>query len=131
MQALDQLAVAWSAAKDREEDARNERISIEEAILMLHPAREEGSQTIVTPAGAKIITTGKITYKADVDKLTALTGDWPEEAKPIKVEIKADDSKLKAIRNDRPDLWKRIAPAIETKPAKTGVSIKFREEGSV
>lgn len=127
MEAIDQLAVAWSAAKEREEEARLERVSIEEAILKLHPAREEGSETFATPAGAKITTIGKVTYKADIDKLTALTGDWPDEAKPIKVEVKADDSKLKAIRNDRPDLWKRIAPAIETKPAKTGVSIKFKE----
>ena len=127
MEAIELLAAKWSVAKQKEDAARDERVSIEEQILALNPAREEGSETITTPSGVKITTTGKLTYKVDIDKLTALTGSWPIEARPIKTEIKADESKLKVIRAEAPDAWATIAAAITVTPAKTGVSIKFQE----
>ena len=127
MEAIELLAAKWSVAKQKEDAARDERVGIEEQILALNPAREEGSETITTPSGVKITTTGKLTYKVDIDKLTALTGSWPIEARPIKTEIKADESKLKVIRAEAPDAWAKIADAITVTPAKTGVSIKFQE----
>ena len=127
MDSLDVLATQWHAAKRAEDRARDDRILIEEQILKLHPAREEGSETVTTKMGTKIKLTGKLIYKCNIDQLTALTGDWPAEAVPLKVEVKADESKLKAIRSERPDLWKKIAGAVETKPAKTGVAVEFKE----
>lgn len=127
MESLDTLATQWHAAKRMEDKAREDRIKIEEAILKLHPAKEEGSETVTTRLGTKVKLTGKLIYKADVQQLEVLTASWPEEARPIKVEVKADEAKLKAIRNDRPDLWKKIAGAVETKAAKTGVAIEFKE----
>ena len=127
MEAIELLAAKWSDAKQKEDAARDERVGIEEQILALNPAREEGSETITTPSGVKITTTGKLTYKVDIDKLTALTGSWPIEARPIKTEIKADESKLKAIRAEAPDAWALIAGAITVTPAKTGVKVVFKE----
>lgn len=127
MEAIELLAAKWSVAKQKEDAARDERVGIEEQILALNPAREEGSETITTPSGVKITTTGKLTYKVDIDKLTALTGSWPIEARPIKTEIKADESKLKAIRAEAPDAWALIAGAITVTPAKTGVKVVFKE----
>ena len=127
MEAIELLAAKWSNAKQKEEAARDERVAIEQQILALNPAREEGSETITTPSGVKITTTGKLTYKVDIDKLTALTGSWPIEARPIKTEIKADESKLKAIRAEAPDAWALIAGAITVTPAKTGVKVVFKE----
>lgn len=124
---LDHLATLWQQAKQREDAARLDRIKIEEDILAVHPAKEEGSETFETPSGAKVTLTGKVSYKADIDKLIGLTGSWPDDVRPIKTKVEADDTRLKAIRQHRPDLWAAIAPAIETKPAKTGVSIKFPE----
>lgn len=127
MHTLDQLAVEWAAAKEREEEARLERIKVEEQILALHPAKEEGSETLVTPAGAKVTLTGKVSYKVDMAKLQQLVASWPEDTRPIKTKVEADESKLKAIRTGAPKLWATIAGAIETKPAKTGVVIKWSE----
>lgn len=124
MTELEKLAIAWDVAKRKEQEATEQRVAIENEIIALHPAKEEGSETI-TEGLAKITLTGKLIYKADIDKLTALTGAWPAEIRPIKTKIEADDSKLKAIRSERPDLWRAIAGAIETKPAKTGVKITF------
>jgi len=127
MDAMDQLAVEWAAAKEREDEARAERVAVEEKILALHPAKEEGSESFATPAGAKITLTGKLSYKVNLDKLVALTSGWPDEVRPVKTKIEADETRLKAIRAESPKLWAQLATAVETKPAKTGVSIKWKE----
>jgi len=127
MEPIDQLATEWAIAKDREDAAKAERISVEEKLLKLHPAKEEGSESFSTPAGAKITLTGRVTYKVDIDKLIALTGAWPDDVRPVKTKVEADETRLKAIRAESPKLWGEIAAAVETKAAKTGVSIKWKE----
>lgn len=127
MEQIDMLAMKWSIAKQKEDAARDERVAIEQDILALNPAREEGSETFSTPNGVKITTTGKLTYKVDIEKLTALTGSWPSEARPLKTEVKADESKLKVIRSESPSVWAQIADAITVTPAKTGIKVTFKE----
>lgn len=127
MDAIDLLATEWAIAKDKEDAAKAERIDIEEKLLKLHPAKEEGSESFSTPRGAKITLTGRVTYKVDIDKLTSITAGWPDDLRPIKTKVEADETRLKAIRAEAPKLWADIAPAVETKPAKTGVSIKWKE----
>lgn len=126
MDALDDLANQWRIAKEKEESARNLRIFIEGELIKLHPAKEEGSETFTTPAGAKVKLTGKLSYKADIAKLAMLTAKWDDDAKPLKTEIKIDETKLKLIRSSAPKLWSEIAPAITVAPAKTGVDITFK-----
>lgn len=127
MDALDDLANQWRIAKQKEQSAKDLRIFLENEILKLHPAKDEGSETFSTPAGFKIKLTGKMSYKVDIDKLAELTKGWPMDARPIKHEIKADETKLKAIRNEAPKLWADIAQAITVTPAKTGVDIDFKD----
>ena len=124
---LDQLANEWRSAKQREDQARIDRIAVEIQIIELNPPKEEGAVTINTPLGNNITLVGKVTYKCDIAALVALTSSWPEDIRPIKHKVEADEPKLKALRADVPKLWAQISPAIETKPAKTGVSIKFAE----
>ena len=124
---IDQLCLQWQAAKNQESKARDQRVAIEEKILVLHPAHEEGSTTVVTPFGTKICTTGKLSYKVDLIALQSLTIDWPEDVRPVRMKLEADETKLKAIRQKSPTMWAKIAPAVTTKPAKTGVTIEFKE----
>jgi len=116
------LARDWLAAKRAEQEAATNRLAIEAQILSLLPAKEEGSSTTVLTNGWKVKATGKLTYRADIDKLLALTASWPQ--KPVKTKVEADESLLKAIRTDRPDLWRQIAPAITVKPAKTYIVVE-------
>lgn len=127
MDKIDELAIKWSIAKQKEDKARDERVEVERQIIALHPAREEGSETFATPQGVKISLTGKLTYKVDMTKLLAITSNWPEEARPVKTEVKADESILKALREHSPEAWLQIAPAITVTPAKTGVKVVFKE----
>ena len=124
---IDTLAEKWRMHKAIEDKAREDRILVEQEILKLNPAPEEGSTTVHTPTGVKISLTGKISYKANMDQLLELTKGWPEAARPIKTKIEVDETKMKVLRRDTPRLWAEIASAIETKPAKTGVSIDFKE----
>jgi hypothetical protein len=123
----EQLAGDWLAAKTAEQQAISRRLEVEKAILELLPAREEGSETTLLSNGLRVKTQGKLNYKADVERLLALTQAWPE--KPVKTKIEADESLLKAIRMDRPDLWRQIAPAITLKPAKTYITIEEQTNG--
>lgn len=127
MHVIDDLATKWAIAKQKEDAARDERIAVEKQILVLHQPREEGSKTVFTPAGVKIQLTGKVTYKADLDKLVAITSTWPADIQPIKTVTQVDESKLRAMRREVPGLWAQIAPAVTVTPAKTGVSITFKE----
>jgi hypothetical protein len=123
---VNELANLWLAAKREEQEANAKRIRIEEELCALIDVREEGSCTTHLPSGLVITTTGKLSYKVNVDALQKLVMAWPDEAKPIKVETKADETALKKIRATRPDLWQQIAAAVTVKPAKTGVTIELQ-----
>jgi hypothetical protein len=120
---IDILAQMWAQAKADEEAAKQKRIDIENKILEVQPAKEEGSQTVTTTSGIKITTTGSLKYKADLASLIELTKTWPEEARPIKHEVKVDESKLKIIRAESPSLWQDLARVVTVEPAKTAVKV--------
>jgi len=124
---LEHLAERWLIVKDAERQANAERLQIEDKILELHPAKEEGSSSWTLTNGYKLKMTGKLSYKADLDVLLEITAEWPEEQRPVKTETKADDAALKFLRTNRPDLWKRIAQAVTTKPMKTSITIEETE----
>lgn len=121
---LEHLAERLLEAKDAEREATAARIEIEEEILILVPAREEGSDSRLLSNGLKLKTTGKLIYKVDLEKLIQITASWPDAFKPVKTEIKADDAILKAIRAQRPDMWREIADAVTIKPAKTAITVE-------
>lgn len=123
----EQLAADWLAAKRVEQEAVTRRVQLEEELLRVIPNKEEGRATTQLSNGLRIVATGKMNYKADVERLLALTAAWPE--KPVKTKVEADEAFLKSIRNDRPDLWRQIAPAITLKPAKTYLVIEEIKNG--
>jgi hypothetical protein len=118
------LAGQWLAAKTDEARANATRLEIEELLLKQMPAKEEGRLSHTLTNGWKFSSTGKISYKADIPKLQLLTLSWPADTRPIKTKIEADEVILRQIRSERADLWRSIAPAITTKPAKTYVQIE-------
>lgn len=121
---IETLAEQWLVAKQKEQEANEERLSIEAQILKLVPAKEEGSTTTVLSNGLKLKSTGKLTYKVDVNMLNTLVFGWPEDARPLKSKLIADELILRIMRAERPDLWKKVAPAIKLTPAKTSIQIE-------
>lgn len=125
-QRIKELSSAWLAAKKEELLANEKRVSIEKDLIAAVGAREEGSQSTEVDE-FKITTTGKLSYKADADKLAELTADWPEVIRPVEFTLKVSDTKLKKIRAEAPEYWTQIARVVEVKPQKTAVSIALQE----
>ena len=125
MTTLKELTNEWLAAKADERLANIRRVTIEDAILQMVEHKEEGSITTDAGDGIKITTTGKLSYKVDVQMLDKLTIDWDQTEKPLKVKVEADETKLKKIRRDNPTLWRQISKAIEVRAQKTGVAIEI------
>lgn len=111
-------------AKRIENEANANRVAIETQIISLLGVKEEGSQTHDLENGMKITITGKLSYKADIEKLLELSERLPENLRPIKVETKADETGLKYLRNNEPEAWKVISKAVTISPAKPSVTIK-------
>lgn len=121
---LEQLVDAWIVAKQKEEAANAERIAIEQAICEAQPPKEEGALTVEV-GDKKLTLTGRLSYKADINKLQELAQRLPEELRPLKTETKLDETGAKYLRANEPKLWAVIAPAIEVKPAKVAVKVGF------
>lgn len=126
MTTLRDLSNAWTQAKSDEKEAASRRIEIERQLLLLVQTKEEGSTTTLDD-GIKVITTGKLSYKADPDVLARATLSWAHDLQPSYLAMKVDETRLKKIRNERPDLWAQIARFVEIKPMKTGVTVTFED----
>ena len=127
MLTIQELAAIWLQAKADETAANARRLETEEEILKLLPAKEEGKTTTPISNTTRISTTGKLSFKADVSALQALTMSWPEAMRPIKTKIEQDEPVLRQIRAERPDLWRHIAPSITVKPAKVYIQIEVQD----
>jgi hypothetical protein len=121
--ALDALVPLWIEAKRQEDAAKQRRLLIEERILAVQPAKEEGSTT-VEGAGYKVTLTGSLSYKADdLDALREITRKWDTNLVPIKTKHELDATGCKFLRRERPELWKEVARVITVSPAKTALKV--------
>lgn len=121
---IDLLANDLIKAKKAESDANTKRVAIENEIVKILGAREEGSQTHVLESGLKIEIKGSLNYKADMSMLQDFAKLLPADMPIIKTKIELDETGAKWIRANAPDQWVKIAAAITIKPAKTSVTIK-------
>lgn len=121
---LAELVDQFIAAKRDEDAAKKRRVELEERILALAPAKEEGSQTIDVGNGFKVTTTGKLSYKADdLEALREICRGWDTNLVPIKTTSALDETGAKYLRKERPDLWKQIAGVVTVAPAKTALKV--------
>jgi len=121
---IDQLADNLIKAKADEAVANAKRVAIEQQIVDIIGAKEEGAKTVPLANGMKLTLTGKLTYSADISMLLDLCEKLPHQMRPIKTEPKLDETGAKYLRNNEPKIWAHIAPAITVKPAKTSITIK-------
>lgn len=122
--ALESLVDQYVQAKHAEDAAKKARIEIEDRILALVPAKEEGSDTTALPNGFKLTTTGKLSYECDdLGALREITRKWDGNLVPIKTTTELDETGCKFLRANRPELWKEIARVVTIKPAKTALKV--------
>ena len=110
-------------AKLEESFAEAKRIALEQELIELVGAKEEGAQTH-TIGEFKITITGRINRKIDWDVFDkAIASKIPESLHPVKVKRELDDAGVKYLANNEPQLYKILAKALTVKPAKTSVTI--------
>jgi hypothetical protein len=127
-QPVDLLGFELAKAKKLEASAREKRVQIEQQLIEAIGAKEEGA---TTQAGNffKVTTTGKLTRKLDVKAFNQIAAQLGEHA-PVKTTVSLDVRKLKKLAVDEPVMFNMMLDVIETKPAKTAVTVvEVSDEG--
>ena len=127
-QPVDLLGFELAKAKKLEASAREKRVQIEQQLIEAIGAKEEGA---TTQAGNffKVTTTGKLTRKLDVKAFNQIAAQLGEHA-PVKTTVSLDVRKLKKLAVDEPAMFNMMLDVIETKPAKTAVTVvEVSDEG--
>jgi|SanBayMetagenome_1026888.scaffolds.fasta_scaffold00630_11 hypothetical protein len=117
---LHELCIELTSAKAAEEIAKERRIAVEEEIIALCGAKEEGSQTHKAMEFS-IEITGVINRKMDWDKWEEVKGNIPEALRPIKLKPELDTTGVKYLRDNEPGIY-ALLPITAT-PGKTGVKL--------
>jgi hypothetical protein len=125
---IDHLAFELAKAKELEASAREKRVDAEQRLIEAIGAKEEGATT-QTGNYFKVTTTGKLTRKLDVQAFNQIAAQLGEHA-PVKTTVSLDVRKLKKLAVDEPALFSMMLDVIETKPAKTAVTVvEVSDEG--
>lgn len=127
---LDIAAFNLEQAKLAEEQARNNRLAAEEAIIALVGAKEEGSKSAKT-AWYKLTTTGSLNRSLVPNWKEILDDDAIDAqsfAAVIKMEPKLSVSGLKAVATANPAAYRILCNAIVSKPAKVAVKVEKIEK---
>ena len=127
-QPVDVLGFELAKAKELEASAREKRVQIEQQLIDAIGAKEEGA---TTQSGNyfKVTTTGKLTRKLDVKAFNQIAPTLGEHA-PVKTTVSLDVRKLKKLAVDEPVMFNMMLDVIETKPAKTAVTVvEVSDEG--
>ena len=121
IQKVDRLGFELAKAKKLEASAHEKRVQIEQQLIEAIGAKEEGATT-QTGNYFKVTTTGKLTRKLDVQAFNRIAAQLGEHA-PVKTTVSLDVRKLKKLAVDEPALFSMMLDVIETKPAKTAVTV--------
>lgn len=118
-----EIAQELFEAKAEEAKATAKRIELEEELIAVVGAKEEGAQTH-TIGDFKITITGKLNRKIDWDVFDkTISSKIPENLHPVKMKRELDETGVKYLANNEPQLYKILARALTIKPAKTSVTI--------
>ena len=122
---VDHLAARLESMKGLEDAARKTRIELEQEIVSILGAKEEGSSTF---SGAKyqLTTTGSMTRTIDQAAVIDLQNVIPhaifERLFPAKRALNMREYRY--IEANEPELFRAACSAVTTKPAKTSVKLK-------
>jgi len=118
-----EIAEELFEARQIEREANERRVQLEEELIAIVGAREEGSKTH-TIGNFKVTVTGKLNRKIDWDVFdSSIASQIPESLQPVKIKRELDETGVKYLANNEPQLYKLLSKALTIKPAKTAVTI--------
>ena len=121
---LDGLADSWLMKKAEVEAAKAELIAIEQRILPLVSARQDGSVTTQTQDGKRVTVKLPMRYSLDGTKLNDIREQIPPELLPLKIKELLDEPALKNLRSSHPHFYTIFAQCVSSKPGKANITIK-------
>lgn len=124
---IDALADQWLMMKKLIKSNQAELLRIEQSLIPLLNAREEGSATTHTPMGKKVVLKNSTNYKLDGTKLLKVRQKIPEALLPLKLKELLDEPRLKYLRNNEPEVYAIFAHAITATPAKPNVTVEVND----
>lgn len=114
----------WDA-KVAEKEANEKRIALEEELIAVLGAKEEGSEKHEID-GFKVTIEGKLIRKIDWKEFDAFVASKiPESLHPVKTVREVDVAGVKYLANNEPQLYKVLSRALTVKPAKTYVKLEL------
>ena len=111
-------------AKREETQANKKRVGIEDELVALLGAKDEGSETHNID-DFKIAITGRLNRKVDWDVFDKLA--IPIDMQPVKVKRELDLKGLRYLEDNEPSTYKKLAKAMTVEPAKTSVTVTRKE----
>lgn len=124
MKTLDQLAERLNVLKREESLLKAKRIEAEEELIALIGSKKEGSVTTKSHAFSVTVTC-KISRKLDAEKWEEIKDKIPEDLNPIRYKPEVNKKAVDDMMKYKPEIYKVFCQCIETKPAKTAVSVKM------
>lgn len=124
---LEDIVHQYINAKAAEEGARRIRVALEERILDMHPAPDEGSTTTALGNGFKLSVVAKLSYKCDDPREVAeacVGWGWEPSMVPVKTRLELDETGCKWLRHNEPQAWAQLSRLVTVKPMKTTVSVR-------
>jgi len=124
---LEQNVLLLIAAKSAEEQARNKRIVLEEAVAYDIPGPDSGSKTATLEDGTKVTVKRGWNYKADCqaieDKLA-----WDSYHMPAPIKSKTtrelDEKGYEWYKHNRPAIYEEVSKFVTVAPKKVAVEVK-------
>ena len=121
------LVDRWLDLKKAEDDAKNERIKIEEEMINFLETKTEGSATTTLEDKTKITVKTGFSRKLDLKAWEKVKQKIVPEVRPIKTKIELDVPELKKLKEKEPLVYKTISEAITVTPSKPNFTIKKEE----
>ena len=121
------LVDRWLELKKAEDDAKIERIKIEEEMINFLETKTEGSATTTLEDNTKITVKTGFSRKLDLKLWEKVKQKIVPEVRPIKTKIELDVPALKKLQEKQPLVYNTISEAITVTPSKPNFTIKKEE----
>tara|TARA_Y100001963_G_C6511630_1_gene322395 strand:+ start:40 stop:450 length:411 start_codon:yes stop_codon:yes gene_type:complete len=121
------LVDRWLDLKKTEDNARTERIKIEEEMINFLETKSEGSTTTTLEDKTKITVKTGFNRKLDLKAWEKVKQKIVPEVRPIKTKIELDVPALKKLQEKQPLVYATISEAITVTPSKPNFTIKKEE----
>ena len=121
------LVDRWLDLKKAEDDAKIERIKIEEEMINFLETKAEGSATTTLEDNTKITVKTGFSRKLDLKAWEKVKQKIVPEVRPIKTKIELDVPALKKLKEKQPLVYNTISEAITVTPSKPNFTIKKEE----